>query len=229
MEPRKKYDPLFDPFKPDGTETPEQYFKKSFEFTTKFYLEEYERIRNTKFDELTPEFFFKEYIWVVHATGFSASAVGKFMPRLLEAYGDYRSLSSQTFEQSFPRVSIVCNNPQKSRAVHSTSVLMKREIDSIGWQSYRDQSLSTTDKLAGLPYIGKVTCNHLARNIGILDKVKPDLHLVRMADFWGFADSEAMISEMSKAYCIPLGLADLCVWYYASTFGTQGFKLGDVR
>jgi hypothetical protein len=81
-----------------------------------------------------------------------------------------------------------------------------------------------------LPYIGKVTAYHLGRNIGLLESVKPDLHLERMAKHWGEKSPETLVKGIQDKHTasvgeyIPAGLVDLCLWYAASTFGTITIK-----
>jgi hypothetical protein len=110
-----------------------------------------------------------------------------------------------------------------------------------GWLEWRQENLSTPELLQKLPFIGPVTCYHLARNIGLLDVVKPDLHLERLAAHWGFDGSLEMCRQMQAHWCNhfetidgervriqkerpPLGIIDLCVWYLASTFGTKELR-----
>jgi len=127
------------------------------------------------------------------------------------------------------RVARVCNNPQKAKAVHSTARRLVFELHDEHWEGWRSSNLSTLEKIGELPYIGKITRFHLGRNIGLLDSVKPDLHLVRMADHWGFKDCEAMCREMRGSDDVPLGIVDLAVWYAAATFGTIGIRQAGQR
>lgn len=218
MEPHKELSGV-EEFRPHLSDGPELYFQKALAFTKKYYQSEMDAIASVKFNEVTPEFFFREYTWVVHATGFSAKAVGKFMPRLLEKYGSWDKMAMEPFDDMFERVILVCNNPQKAKAIHKTSRLLKSEIYSHGWEEFKNKKLSTPKMLADLPYIGGITCFHLGRNIGLLECVKPDLHLVRMADHWGFKDCVEMCEKV-RPEGMPLGIVDLCFWYSASTWGT---------
>jgi endonuclease III len=207
-----------------------KYFEKSLIFTRDFYKEEFDRVSSTRFSEVTKDFFFKEYIWVVHATGFSASAVSKFIGKLLDSYGNIESLSSCDPEEAVGRVRIVCNNPQKIRSVHETSRILDKGIKNNGWEKFRDDNLSTPEKLGVLPYIGKVTRFHLARNIGITESVKPDLHLIRLQKHWGFESCSQMCQKMSDEHMektgekIENGLVDLALWYAATSFSTISIR-----
>lgn len=222
MEPHKELS-LTEDLRPDLSSGPLTYFEKARAFVERFYGRELEAFQSVRFSEVSPEFFAREHAWVVHATGFSAKAVGKFMPRLLRAYGHWSDLARREEPEVMDAVLPVCNNPQKARAVWKTAKLIRDGIDAYGWEKYRQDYLSTPELLRELPYVGPVTCFHLARNIGLLECVKPDLHLVRMAEHWGFGDCVEMCKAMRPAG-MPLGIVDLILWYAASTFGTLELK-----
>lgn len=224
MEPHKELD-LTRVQAPPLDQGPQAYFDAALEFARANYADEMAYIGSTVFADVDPDMFFREYVWVVHATGFSAKAVGKFMPRLAEAYGPYGVLAGEDFETAFDRVRKVCNNPQKAKAVHKTAGLLRDAIEKDGWGKFRDESLSSPDLLQKLPYIGKITCFHLARNLGVLECVKPDLHLVRLAAHWGFSDCEALCRAV-RPVGMPLGIVDLVLWYACSTFGTLSVRGG---
>jgi hypothetical protein len=208
---------------PNLAEGPFKYFEKAKKFAYDNYAEEIKRISSTTFATVTGEKFFHEYIWTVHTTGFSAKAVGKFFPRLLEAYGPYDRLAAETKDIAFERVRLVCNNQQKIMSVWMTATRMRNGIQLFGWEKFRQDYLSSPDLLAKFPYVGKITQFHLARNIGLLDSVKPDLHLVRMAKYWNFEDCTSMCKALQEEG-MPLGIVDLLLWYSASTWGTTNIR-----
>lgn len=209
---------------------PDKYFADAKQFVLLNYKDEFDRISNMKFEELTDHKFFHEYVWTVHTTGFSAKAVSKFFPRLMEAYNNYVWLSTNDFELAFDRIRKVCNNKQKAKAVHGTAKLMVDGIIELGWERFRLERLSTPILLQKFPYVGKITCHHIARNIGLLDSVKPDLHLVRMAKYWGFQDCKSMCESIQKMDAITsgtelkLGIIDLVLWYSSSHYGSLNIR-----
>ena len=229
MEPHKTLSGIEAP----SLESPQAYFDAALKFVQTYYPEQLKAFSSVKSDEVDSDFFFREYVWVVHATGFSAKAVGKFMPDLLSAYGWWNALAHKEFGDVMQRVAPVCNNPQKAKAVHATAKLMWDGVSGsggIGWDKWKQDHLSSPDLLVKLPYVGKVTCFHLARNIGLLEFVKPDLHLVRMAKHWGFEDCVKMCEALQKHHAddsgekFPLGIIDLVLWYSASHFSTLSIR-----
>jgi endonuclease III len=206
-----------------------EYFQCGRRLVKDYYSQVEEDITNKNFTSLTHEAFFTEYVWVVHATGFSAKAVGKFMPNLLKAYGSIEECSRLSFDEVFDRVRKVCNNNQKAKAVKKMAESLDKAVKS-DWNKYKNDELSNVEKLADLPYIGKVTCFHLGRNIGHTECVKPDLHLIRMAEHWGYESPLEMCKDIQIRHeketgeTVSLGIVDLTFWYMASTLGTLDIR-----
>lgn len=207
-------------YRPKESDSPVQFFEKALSFTKENYADVIERIQKTEIDTVTKEFFFREYIWSVHTSGFSAKAVSKFFSKLEAAYGNPDELASERYEDAVERVSKVCRNPAKIRSVMRTAALMT------DWENFKKKYLSSIDAIEKLPYIGPTTKYHVGRNIGFKDSVKPDLHLERLRKFWGFESSEMMCKHMKEksASELPLGIVDLCVWYLSSSYGTTEFE-----
>jgi hypothetical protein len=222
LEPHKELS-LTDEERPRLDGTAEGYFRAALAFAERHYGAELRAAASVRLADVTPEHFFREYAWVVHATGFSARAVGRMMPRLLEAYGPWDELARRGEEEALAAVLPVCNNPRKALAVRRTAGLMLGGAEGRGWAAFRDAELSSPEALQRLPWIGPVTRYHLARNVGLLECVKPDLHLARMAEHWGYPGCLEMCEDL-RPEGMPLGIVDLVLWYAASTFGTSGIR-----
>jgi len=209
---------------PHPEEGPDKYWDHALFFVKNEYPEEINRVKSVDFHKITPDIFFKEYVWVVHATGFSAKSVSKFIDRLIASYGDFKVLASEDGKVVEDRVRKICNNPLKIKSIHETATILSNSIEEFGWENYRDNRLNSAEKLVVFPYVGKITCYHLARNIGLLDSVKPDLHLVRLSEFWGFESCDSMCGYFSEKSGFQPGIVDLVLWYAASSFGTLSIK-----
>lgn len=223
MEPHKPLPASIKKYQLSLQDSPKEYFKKAYAFVKKFHRQELDFIQSTKFEKVDEDFFFKEYIWVVYASGFSAKVVSKMHPRLVDAFGYFDQLAQKEFDEIFEKVKPICRNKQKAKSVYNMAVWMSSELEKLLWVELKDQKLNSPEKLMKLPYIGKITCYHLARNIGLLEFVKPDLHLVRMAEHWGYEDC-IKLCEAVRPKNMSLGVVDLILWYAASTFGTLEIK-----
>lgn len=76
-----------------------------------------------------------------------------------------------------------------------------------------------TAYLETLPWIGKITKYHLARNLGI-DVAKPDRHLMRLSEKFGFASVQEMCENISRKTGDRIGLVDLILWRDANLQGS---------
>ena len=71
------------------------------------------------------------------------------------------------------------------------------------------------DWLTTLPWIGPVTKYHLARNLDI-DTVKPDRHLVRLTERFGYENPLKMCEIIQKETNERLGVIDIVLWRYCN-------------
>lgn len=53
------------------------------------------------------------------------------------------------------------------------------------------------------------------------DCVKPDVHLVRLACYFGLVDPELMCAYLSGLSGERLGVVDFILWSYCAAFGTK--------
>lgn len=88
-----------------------------------------------------------------------------------------------------------------------------------------------TAYLQTLPWIGKITKYHLARNLG-MDVAKPDVHLVRLKERFRFEDVLTMCTYISQRTDDRIGTVDVVLWRYSNLNGSNGDPkqktLGDV-
>lgn len=80
-----------------------------------------------------------------------------------------------------------------------------------GREDYLQQYLLAEDKIAfirGMPWIGPITCWHLAKNYGV-DTSKPDRHLVRIA---GDEGVQGMCTRLARDSGDRIATVDLVLW-----------------
>ena len=77
--------------------------------------------------------------------------------------------------------------------------------------------------LEQLSWIGKITKHHLARNIG-LDYAKPDRHLVRIAEQYGFKNVQELCKYLSEYSGERIGVVDVILWRYCNMTGNYTIK-----
>lgn len=200
------------------------YVSEYVETYRKKELEEFwsivEKAATAPFNE---HFFVKEHLWCTYVAGFSAATIGKKFPQLLLCHniedheGTYLRITKDNIRaiDKADDLLAVFGNKRKAAAVQA----MRQMILDKGWQTLFKERLSTRepDALNGLPGIGPILACHLARNLGNTEVVKPDVHLVRLANRYGFATPKDMCRAASPG---PLGKTDLIIWLACADCGT---------
>lgn len=83
-------------------------------------------------------------------------------------------------------------------------------------------AMSIEDALAYLQtfsFIGSITKYHLARNVG-LDVVKPDRHMVRLAQYLQYSSPDELVSEIASETGERKGLIDFVLWRWLAWMGS---------
>jgi len=143
-----------------------------------------------------PEGFLFEYIYVVLNAGMREQVARKIYDRIVKAVVDGVPVAS------------VFGNRRKVAAI----LLMMMDYRKV----FRGL-IAAGDKLGyleGLPFIGRVTKYHLARNLG-LDYAKPDRHLSRLASRYG-TDVQSFCEGISRQSGDRVGTVDVVLWRAAN-------------
>lgn len=156
------------------------------------YKEEIEWCRNIP-KTIDKTYFFREYCWVVINSGMLNKVAEKIFKRFWNG-GQYN------FE--------AIGHPNKNRSI--------REVyNSLDRYYYQFENTKNILKfLESLPHIGKITKYHLARNLGV-DIAKPDRHLVRISEFFGYKDVQKFCKAIAEQVHEKIGVVDLVFWRFA--------------
>lgn len=142
--------------------------------------------------EQNPHTFFLEYVWVVLNAGMKEQVARKIYEQYIE-----------NFDVSLIR------HPSKHSAI--------KEMIDVYHVKFAEM-MRVQDKIAyleKLAWIGPITKYHLARNIGI-DTVKPDRHLVRLAEMFVFDTPMSMCEHIHEDSGAKLGTIDVVLWRYCN-------------
>lgn len=200
-----------------GQWTPENYFSVAYDFTAQNHSSEliWLSSRDSSVRNI-PEDFFENYIWCVMVSGFNSRIVSDKWPQLKKAWRDFNPYMIDPNGAVEPNE--VINNIKKNRAI----VEIAQEIRRTGSRypkTFVPHYLRDHYAMQQLPFIGGVTSQHLARNLGF-DFVKPDLHLERLRKHFGFGSAEAMCRAISNSRAewasMKLALIDFCLFVYMS-------------
>ena len=172
------------------------YFKTKNAIIEKGHLKEIEFYDNIpKLEDLDKIFFFREYVWVVINSGMKNQV----------AEGIFKVFWNDNKTYNFNAI----KHPNKNEAI-------KKVYNRLDFYfSHLLQSKNKLKFLKNLPHIGDITKYHLAKNLG-LNFAKPDRHLVRIANLFGYNHVQDFCEVISELSHDKIGVVDLVFWRYAN-------------
>lgn len=168
---------------------------------------------------ITESDFLREHAWVTLSAGMKERVVRNLFQAISSSF--YYWESARVIAGNEPRCRRLAlthfNNIRKIEAI----IVTARSISSKGFNSFK-QALcqDALGTLQSLPYIGPVTCYHLAKNIG-LQVAKPDRHLTRLAYSVGYSDVQLFCKHISLQSGDSIPVVDIVLWRFASI--TEGY------
>ena len=157
----------------------------------------------------------REGAWVIVNSGFRYAVARKLWPRLLEAFHEFEV--ERVTDACLPSALSVLNHVGKMTSIVKLAKIVRSE----GIGRILDDA-KEPPKLTRLPWIGRITCWHYAKVLGV-DVVKPDVHLVRAAKAAGYdtpVDLCAMIREKTGD---RLTVVDSVLWRYGEQQQARGW------
>lgn len=166
------------------------------------------------FSEIDERTFMNEISWVILASGMSDHVIRKVFPKIKQIM------------HGFDAAEIICcdekNIRKKAKAVFNhegkiNAILFVAQYIKLNSFEFLKHNILTNgvDFIQTLPYMGKATSFHLAKNIG-LNVAKPDRHLLRIADGLGFHSPSEMCVIISDAIQEKPAVIDLVLWRYCT-------------
>ena len=168
---------------------------------------------NIEIDSVGESDFLQEYAWVVLSSGMKESVIRRIFGRFSSAFCEWQSslIISQHSNRCRESALRVFNNRRKVDGIIKTAQF----IATVGFDEFRESLKKDTIKaLLSLDFIGPITCYHLAKNIG-LNVAKPDRHLKRIAQIFGYTDVQELCKEVSQSTGDKMSVVDLVFWRFA--------------
>ncbi len=154
----------------------------------------------------------RQTAWVILCSGFREATIRRCFSYISLCFLDWESSSTICESAQLCRATALSrfNNEPKIDAILKAAA----HVNSAGFASYKKEILSDPiGALRCLPFIGKITAHHLAKNLGA-DISKPDRHLSRLSDFMGFRDPQELCSYIAKETGDPINVIDLVLWRF---------------
>ena len=158
---------------------------------------------------LDEQAFLTEYCWVVFASGFRVSILEKHFENIRKVFQDFKPANVARMKPIK-----VDNLPIRNKSKADGFLKGAKMIHKEGWKNFKARvDAEGSDVLTELPYIGKITKLYLAKNIGLEDTAKPDVHLVRCAEECS-ATVEELVSFLADEYEMTKHKVDAVLWEY---------------
>lgn len=176
-----------------STEKYLQLKEKLIEFGYDHELKWIEQIKpcNNEFD------FANEAVWVILNSGMKEQIARVIWDRIKQAWSEGKSTSSAFGHKG---------------KVSAIDYIVKNRGEIF---AQYDCCLKPLDFLESLPYVGKITKYHLAKNLGH-DCVKPDRHLVRIAKIYNFENCFELCKWIRNQTGDKISLVDMVLWRSAN-------------
>jgi hypothetical protein len=165
------------------------------------------------FSSFTESDLLREAAWVILCSGFREAVVRRHFDFISLCFCDWESAD------------VICRYAGHCRATALTRFASERKIQAIittakhiqevGFEEFKACILQAPiEALQGLPFIGKITAFHLAKNLGF-STAKPDRHLQRLASSLGYSNAASLCQELSEYTGDSVQLIDLVLWRFA--------------
>jgi hypothetical protein len=193
-------------------------------FRAEEFKETWGGIKNLVGESIEEVDFMVEYCFCVYVSGFRATTVAKKyddllrVNNILDENDYYVPITKDNIVTDLSSILEVFNNPKKAHAIQAVRKLILKD----GWESFNSNYVKDKNplELQNLPYLGPALSCHLARNLGNVDIVKPDVHLNRLSGIYGFESPQKMCEFLASPPSIPPAYIDLVLWMASVDNGT---------
>lgn len=128
------------------------------------------------FGTMTLKDFLSNYCWVVYTSGFKVSVIEKKFAEIERAFKGF-DVEKISRIRSLGPVFRVFRHQKKAASFLKGAMLIRKE----GFPKFKERVMKQGVKaLEELPGIGRITKKHLARNIGVSDVAKDDVHIRKL-------------------------------------------------
>lgn len=153
-----------------------------------------------------PVYVLQEASWVILNSGFRYTVAKKLWPGLTRAFREW--VPEAVTEASVTEALLVLKHEGKVKAMAGMAHIIRGE----GVERILEEAKEPL-KLRRLPWIGDITCWHLAKVLGA-DVVKPDVHLQRAAKAAGYDTPVALCEAIGTSLGERLTVVDSVLWRY---------------
>src|SRR5207247_7019143 len=137
----------------------------------------------------------REAAWVVLSAGMRESVIRSRFPAIATSFLHWRAAAHivHSAESCFCSALQHFGHELKIRAICTVAEL----VNDKGFKTLVEEiQADPFSALQQFPFIGPITCFHLAKNLGI-PVAKPDRHVSRLAECCGYSDNQAFCTDIA--------------------------------
>ncbi len=178
------------------------------------FISEIETQESISFKNVDKTSFIQETAWVILNSGMRESVIRKIWSKFSKSFYEWNDLDRilSTKDECLKNALKTFNYPKKVQSIIDCISI----IENKGYDNFKNEIKEKgVDVLEELPFIGKITKYHLAKNIGF-NCSKPDRHLQRISDHLNFDCVHDMCSIISKTTFEKESVVDLVLWRFAT-------------
>lgn len=166
------------------------------------------------FDHIAEPDFLREHAWVALSAGMHEHIIRRCFGVVSRCFYDWQS--AKTIVRHEDRCRNLALRHFNNRRKIDGIIEAARIVNSYGFEGYKEViRRNPLTILQFLPFIGPVTCYHLAKNIG-LPYAKPDRHLRRLANSVGYSDVQEFCKDISEYVEDSIPVVDIVLWRFAN-------------
>ncbi|AQQ05678.1 hypothetical protein B0E33_20650 [Roseibium algicola] len=161
---------------------------------------------------LTESAFLRETAWVILCSGFREAVVRQIFDYVSLCFCDWES--AEAIVESSTACVLSAKSAFRNESKLNAVVNVARIVERLGFEQLKSDILHEPIRtLRQFPFIGPVTVWHLAKNFGF-NLAKPDRHLIRIAQHFGFENPHAFCSAIAEVRGDPVKVVDLVIWRF---------------
>ena len=166
--------------------------------------------------------FLREAAWVICCSGFREATVRKIFGYLSLCFCDWES--AKAIVQDADRCSLAAQTVFRNDRKLDALICAARRVHEVGFSDLRNVIVvDPIVELQKFAFIGPTTCWHLAKNLGY-DTAKPDRHLVRLAQQFGFESAFTLCDFVAREFDEQSKVVDLVLWRFIADNPSMNWK-----
>lgn len=208
-----------DNYKPSLNQDYFSFFQRAMVFAQTNYNQELTRVNNINFIKLSPIIFFEEYCWEICMIDSTNEEVSSYIYDLLDAISPlcHAFLDNNFIDEINPNQLTLLKDEQKIQAIIKTWKIMLNGIKLFYWDDYKDNFLSSVQKLSILPLMNQERAERLSDCI-CGTKYFGGPRLRYLAKHWGFGDPLALCQNIQKSVNMKVQVIGIILLYAFITF-----------